>query len=153
MKGFSLIELIITICIIGIISGIFYNIAKSMLDMHDLNYKENNVYFALQNISKQIKDEVRHGININSQHSKNLNLITYDSSDTSLSPSAVTCISYNFINNKLYKYNERFGDTGCFNIEFDSISFYVSSKADSLTSVNLIDRSKNKFYFQISKRN
>ena len=153
MRGFSIIELVISICIIGILSVFFFNTMNVLLKMHDDNITENEKKYTSLMIGKQLRDEIFHSVSVSSQNSGNLIIKTYDSSDTDSTSTFATNISYNFIGGKLYKYNENFADTVCFEQSFDTVAFEVFSCLDSSVRITMIDNNNKADIYYISQRN
>lgn len=153
MRGFSIIELIISICIIAIISLFFFDTINVFFKIHDNNLKKNEHYYSSLSLLKQMRDEITNSVSLSSNNSGNLLITTYDSNDTDILSTTTKNIVYNFINGKLYKYNENYSETVAFTTSFDTVIFEVFSSVDSAAKITITSDSGTTDVIYISKRN
>jgi len=145
-SGFTIIEIVIVVIIIGIIAGIFVDILNNTLNIFsettDAAHKGNTV----QMIFSQLKDEINHSLLITAPTANNLNLVTYESTDSAATAPIEVCYSY--IAGRLNKYHGSVNDTAQYSVKFDSITFTVQQNVDTMVYIKL--KEGNNDYLLIS---
>jgi prepilin-type N-terminal cleavage/methylation domain-containing protein len=137
-SGLTLLELIISIMILSIMSGVLYNFFLKGIDLLDFTDKEIQTSLTTSGVLNRINSDWSFSETLHYSDTHSLFFSAYLNNDTSL-----TEIRYLFKEPELFIFNSKYNDTGSIkNLTDVSFTLFNENGTDTLLQVSVVKNNK-----------